>query len=67
MEKFNISNVLKGLGFVIPLLYIAFGCLLFTNLFFDFDRSKKMIFGIILILYGGFRGYRAYAKTRNNT
>jgi hypothetical protein len=66
MKKLNINAILTPLNFAVPILYIVLGCLLFTNLLFDFDRSKKIIFGIVLILYGAFRFYKAYTKTRDS-
>lgn len=50
--------------FLISLCYIAVGCVLFTDLFETIDARKRMIFGVIVIGYGTFRLYKAYAKMR---
>ena len=63
----NFNKVLKGLTFLIPFCYIAMGCIFFTNLFVYIDRGKRIIFGVIIIIYGFFRIYKAYTKTRDMT
>jgi len=67
MEKLNINKGRLGLSLRVPILFIALGCLMFTNLFFTGDRWKKIVFGAILILYGLFRIYKARKKIRNMT
>ena len=61
--KFN--NILKCLNLLIPFCYIAIGCVLLTDLFASFERGKRIIFGAIVIIYGLFRVYRVYTKTRD--
>jgi hypothetical protein len=63
----NFKKILKGLNLLIPFFYITLGCILLTNLFAHIDRGKRIIFGVIIIMYGFFRIYRVYAKTRDMT
>ena len=63
----NFNKILKGLNFLVPLCYIAMGCIFLTNLFVYIDRGKRIIFGVIIITYGLFRIYKAYIKTRDMT
>jgi len=67
MKELNIKSVLRYLNFIIPFLYIAMGCTLFFNLFPNIDRGKRIIFGVVIILYGIFRVYKAYVKNRDMT
>jgi hypothetical protein len=67
MKNFNINKLRQGLNYRIPVLFMMLGCLLFTNLFFEGDRWKKIAFGIVLVLYGLFRIYKVHAKIRNIT
>ena len=67
VKKIDINRIIKYINFIIPLLYITMGCILFTNLFPNFDRSWRIIFGIIIIIYGFFRVYQAYEKIRKDT
>jgi hypothetical protein len=67
VKKIDINKIIKCLHFIIPFLYIMMGCVLFTDLFPDINRSSRIIFGIIIIIYGVFRVYKAYEKIRNNT
>ena len=61
----DFNKILKGLNFVIPFCYIAMGCVLMTDLFASIDRGKRIIFSIIIIIYGIYRIFRARAKTRD--
>ena len=63
----NYNRILKGLTFLIPFCYIAVGCILLTDLFASLDRGKRIVFGVIIIIYGIFRVYRVYSKTRDMT
>jgi hypothetical protein len=67
VEKIDINQIMKYINFIIPLLYITIGCVFLTNLFSNIDRSWRIIFGIIIIVYGIFRVYQAYEKMRRNT
>ena len=67
MKKIDINKIIKYLNYIIPFCYIMFGSVLFTDLFPDIDGSKRIIFGIIIIIYGFFRGYKAYEKIRKIT
>jgi hypothetical protein len=66
VKKLNFDIIIKYINFIIPFLYIVMGCVFFTNLFPAIDRSHRIIFGIILIIYGAFRIYKTYEKIREN-
>jgi hypothetical protein len=65
MEKFNLRSILRPMHFVIPVFIIVLGCLILTHVLFDFDKTKRIIFGVIFILYGCFRIYQAIRKNRD--
>ena len=67
MKKLYFRLLSKGLHFTAPFLYIAIGCAFFTHLFSGIDEWKRIVFGIIVIMYGFFRIYKAYAKIRDMT
>ena len=62
VKKIDTNKIIKCLNFIVPFFYITVGCVLFTDLFPGIDRSKRIVFGIIIIIYGFFRVYKAYAK-----
>ena len=62
-----LKKILKGLNLLIPFCYIVVGCILLTDLFTYIDRGIRIIFGAIVIIYGLFRVYRFYTKTRDMT
>lgn len=59
------NKLLKGFNILIPFYYIAVGGILMTDLFAFFDRGKRILFGAVIIIYGVFRIYRVYSKTRD--
>lgn len=61
----HFNKILKILNFIIPFCYIAMGCVLLTDLFDNISRGIRIVFGIIIIIYGIYRIYRACAKTRD--
>jgi hypothetical protein len=61
----NTRNILNTLNFIIPLCYVVVGCILMTDLIDTVDRGKRILFGVIVIAYGIFRIYKAYAKIRD--
>jgi hypothetical protein len=67
MEKFNFKTILQLMHFVIPIFIIVLGCLILSHVLFDFDKTKRVVFGIIFILYGCFRIYQAIQKNRYRT
>jgi uncharacterized membrane protein HdeD (DUF308 family) len=67
VEKLNIKSILRSMHFAIPILIVVLGCLILTHVLFDFDKTKRVIFGIIFILYGCFRIYQAINKNRDRT
>lgn len=67
MKELGIKTVLRSLSLIIPFLYIAMGCALFFNLFSSFDKTKRIIFGAVLVLYGLFRMYKSYTNDRDLT
>jgi hypothetical protein len=58
------DNVMKYMGLVMAVLYLTLGVIVLngSNRLFNLPRSYALIFGITLILYGLFRGYRIYQK-----
>lgn len=65
MQKAGFKIIFKGLHFIAPFFYIAVGCVFLTDLFYEISEWKRVLFGIIIILYGLFRIYNAYAKIRD--
>ena len=61
----NTRNILNTLNFIIPLCYVVVGCILMTDLIAAVGRGKRILFGVIVIAYGIFRIYKAYAKIRD--
>jgi len=66
MNKLSLNTILRPLQFIIPVFIIVLGCLILAHILFDFDKTKRIIFGIIFILYGLFRIYQAAGKHRNS-
>jgi hypothetical protein len=65
MGKWNF-NVWNIFGLFMVLFYIAAGLYILITHTFDYVKSEvRTIFGIILILYGIFRGARIYVKLKN--
>ena len=61
----HFKKILKVLNLLIPFCYIAMGFILLTDMFAYIDRGKRITFGVIIIIYGIYRIYRAHAKTRD--
>jgi hypothetical protein len=55
------QQVAKYFGFFMVVFYLVLGCLfIFSSRFFpELNRIAKLIFGVILVIYGIFRAYRA--------
>jgi len=64
--KFNFNTILRPLHYVIPVIIIVFGILIISHLLFDLDKTKRIFFGVIFILYGFFRIYQAIRKNRDS-
>lgn len=66
----NIPNIPKGarLGFAIfmVLFYVAFGILCIMDVFNFYTPGITITLGIILIIYGIWRGYRLYRVENND-
>lgn len=65
MNMIGINKILRGLNFIIPVCYILMGCILLTDLFASIKRENRTIFGIIIIIYGIFRIYKAHEKMKD--
>ena len=59
----HFKKIPKTLNLIIPFCYIAMGSILFTDLFADIERGKRIIFGVIIIIYGIYRIFRSRVKT----
>ena len=65
MGKWNF-NVWNIFGLLMVVFYIAAGIYFLTTHAFDYVQPQyRTILGIILILYGVFRGARTYVKLKN--
>lgn len=55
---------MKYMGMLMAALYLVLGVVVLdgNNRLFNLPRAYALIFGITLILYGLFRGYRIYQK-----
>jgi len=65
-EKYNKApffthRIVKYFGFFMVIFYLVLGFLFIfsSKIFPEFNRIAKLIFGLILVLYGIFRAYRA--------
>ena len=65
MNMIGINKILRGLNFIIPVCYILMGCILLTDLFASIKRENRIIFGIIIIIYGIFRIHKAHEKMKD--
>jgi len=65
MKKIEINSILKCINLIFPFFYLVVGCLFLFNIFPNFNRRMTLTLGIIIILYGIFRFYMAYIKTRD--
>ena len=53
-------------GIVMTAIYLSMGILLiFTNFFTQITHTIRIILGIIFVLYGFYRGYRAIKKLKS--
>lgn len=59
----HLNKIPRVLKLLIPFCYIAMGCVMLTGLFENIDRGIRITFGIIIIIYGIYRIFRARAKT----
>jgi hypothetical protein len=60
----TMETIMKYLGMVMAVLYLIIGIVVLQNdsRLFRLPESYSLIFGIVLILYGLFRGYRIYQR-----
>jgi len=65
MKKLALKTILRPLHFVIPFFIVVLGCLILAHILFDFDKTKRILFGVIFILYGSFRIYQDIRKNRD--
>lgn len=58
------ETAMKYMGILMAVLYLVLGVIVLegTNRLFNLPRNYALIFGIMLIGYGVFRGYRIYQK-----
>ena len=56
-----LQRISSGLALLLPLLYLGVGGLLLAGRFPRMEAEAQVVFGVILVLYGLFRGARAYA------
>jgi hypothetical protein len=59
---FDYKKIPLAFHFLISVCYMAVGVLLLTGLFHVIDRGISILFGVIVIGYGIFRLYKAFAK-----
>jgi hypothetical protein len=64
---FFTNQALKYFGFFMVVFYIILGLLfVFSSEFFpELNRIAKLIFGVILVIYGIFRAYRAIKSLKH--
>jgi uncharacterized membrane protein HdeD (DUF308 family) len=54
------DNVKLIWGILMTLIYLFMAILLIFSDIFDFDKTLKIIIGILFFVYGVFRGYRVW-------
>lgn len=61
-EPFNFRLIW---GILMVIIYLAmFYMLVFTNLFVNLSQTLRIIFGVIFLLYGLFRGWQVWQNKR---
>lgn len=59
---------LKYLKFTMPIVYMTLGIVLlcFQDVLFSISGIYRIVFGVMLIVYGGFRFYQTFIKKAEN-
>ncbi len=53
---FNLAKIFQYMGVIVALIFIGFGIFVFaSNMFENLPSNYKIIFGTLLVAYGGFR------------
>ncbi len=62
----NLGRILKFLNLLMPFCYIIVGGLLLTNLFSSITRERRVLFAVIVIVYGSFRIYKTFMMNKRD-
>lgn len=65
--KINFSDILSILGIIIAVAFIVTGIIIMLPWFFDYiPLNYRLVFGAIMIAYGGFRLVSIYFKQNSS-